>query len=171
MKNSDIFDRPCPQSGKDITGEGLRTGNALVKRELLTLRDGPFDPALGRTGGSDSDLFQWLAPMGVKFVWSAEASVSEEIEEKRRYLRWHLRRAYRGGWTFSRQNCNQASWAGGLVRSLLPVVPSFLRSVGQAASKLPRLRLGAFVVMKNTAIHVGKVGYFFGLDLVEYRAS
>ncbi|GAJ09884.1 unnamed protein product, partial [marine sediment metagenome] len=104
MRRSKIFDRENPKNRSVLGAVGLRTGNAMIKMKLLTLRAGPFDEALGKTGGEDTDLFRWIRnhEANIKYVWAANAEVFERLEEKRRYLRWHLRRAYRGGWLYSR---------------------------------------------------------------------
>ena len=70
---------------------GLQTGNALIRRNCWS-GAGPFDEGLGKIGGEDSDLFCWLRRQGCVFAWAANAEVLERLEEKRRYIRWHLRR-------------------------------------------------------------------------------
>lgn len=63
---------------------GVRsTNNALIRRVCLDHWDEPFDTNLGLTGGEDTLFFSKLQAMGKKFVWSAEAIVTETIPAQR----------------------------------------------------------------------------------------
>jgi hypothetical protein len=83
------------ETGVRVPLAGLRTGNAFVRRRLL--EGEAFDPALGRSGGSDLELFAALAARGADFRWCGEASVVEWVPAERLRGGWLLRRAFRGG--------------------------------------------------------------------------
>ncbi len=78
----------------------LRTGNAIVRRSLFgSCR---FDPAFGRTGGEDSELFGRMLAAGARFLWCDEARVAEFVPPERRRLGHLAQRAFRGGCVYSR---------------------------------------------------------------------
>lgn len=84
-----------------ILGRGdLRTGNALLRASLFQGRR--FDPAFGRSGGEDSELFGRMLRAGARFEWCDEARAVEWIGPERHTPRWLARRAFRGGVSFSR---------------------------------------------------------------------
>ena len=90
----------CPRhpSGTSLGRASLRTGNALVRRALFEGREGRrFDPAFGRSGGEDSELFGRMLQAGARFCWCDEAIVTEFVPAARHRLSWLVRRAFRGG--------------------------------------------------------------------------
>lgn len=168
MRHSDIFERPDLEDNSDITGQGLRTSNALVLYESLLLRTGPFDKALGKTGGSDSDLFYFLAEKGGVFFWSKKAFVSEDLEDKRASLKWHLVRSYRGGWGFSRNLKLQYGLVKALVVVGLYMLPSFIKAVITSLLCLKNPKLSLFYIACNLAGNLGKIGFFLCIKVEEY---
>lgn len=84
-------------------GAALDTGstcNALVRRGAIgALR---FDPALGRTGGEDTDLFGRLRRAGGRLVASARGAVEEDVPAERVSVRVLRRRAIRAGHSTAR---------------------------------------------------------------------
>ena len=98
-----FFDKLVPATGTDIDWKNTRTSNTLVRG---TWFNGPnefrFDAELGRSGGSDSDLFSRISAAGGKFVSCAEAEVYEHAPESRTSLRWLWGRAYRNGLIYER---------------------------------------------------------------------
>ncbi len=95
-----FFERRRLLTGTRVTRNDVRSGNVLVRRDLLLGVPGPFDPAFGRTGGEDTLLFTRLLKQQARFFWCDEAIVHEPVEPARATLRWLLRRAYRGGQSF-----------------------------------------------------------------------
>lgn len=96
-----FFDRRRLPTGSEVTRHDVRSGNVLVRRDLLLSLPGPFDAAFGKTGGEDTLLFTWLLQRGhVRFVWCDEAVVHEPVEPSRATVRWLLMRSYRGGQSF-----------------------------------------------------------------------
>ena len=86
------------------TPNGVDTGytsNALVKRAAIGGRR--FDPALGRSGGEDTDFFTGLHADGARFAEAPDAVVRERVGEERLRLSWLLQRAFRSGQTHARR--------------------------------------------------------------------
>ncbi len=95
-----FFARERFASGTPIRGRGARTGNAFVRRMLF---EGIcFDPAFGRTGGEDWDLFRRMQARGWRFLWCDEARVDELVPAERQRAGWLARRAFRGGSAYAR---------------------------------------------------------------------
>ncbi len=78
----------------------LRTGNAFLRRRLFD--EQRFDPAYGRSGGSDSELFGRMLKSGARFLWCDEARVVEFVPPERHRLGWLAQRAFRGGCVYTR---------------------------------------------------------------------
>jgi glycosyltransferase involved in cell wall biosynthesis len=171
MRRSKLFHRENPKNYSILGEVGLRSGNALIKRKLLTLRSGPFDSALGRTGGSDPDLFLWIKrnELNVKYIWAAGAEVFEEVEGKRRYIRWHFRRAYRGGWGYSRGLAKRYGAGKALLLSTLRIIPSVLKALISAIKNCNNLQYSCMIILRNIATNLGKCGYFLGIKIEEYK--
>jgi len=73
------------------------TCNVLVRASLLGASGHSFDPALALSGGEDALLFQSLRLKGCRFVWAADAHVSEWIPTERANLAYMWRESYRRG--------------------------------------------------------------------------
>ncbi len=106
IRKNYLFNRPCPATGTEATS--TRTGNCIVKASLLKEMPGPFDPAYGLTGGSDSHLFYSLKQKGAKFVNCYEAWVSEFVPTERTRFVWLFRRALRRGNSYTRRIIDSA---------------------------------------------------------------
>ena len=72
----------------------LRTGNLLIRRASLLAEPGPFDEALGRSGGEDTDFFRRRLARGDTYVWCDEAPVWEAVPAERLTRGYFLRRAW-----------------------------------------------------------------------------
>jgi len=151
------------ETGVRVPLAGLRTGNAFLRRRLF---DGAsFDPALGRSGGSDTKLFAALAKAGADFRWCAEATVVEWEPAEKLAARWLLRRAFRGGYAH-----------GCIARegSRAQVARAWLRAAAGVAAALARLPLGvgprtrALRACMRVASAAGRVHGLRGGRFVEY---
>ena len=76
------------------------TGNALVRAAALGATR--FDPAFGRTGGEDTDLFARLARGGARMVASERGTVRERVATERLDLDHLAVRYARGGHSYAR---------------------------------------------------------------------
>lgn len=101
IRQSFIYNRPTFKTGTAATI--TRSGNCLIKRSTIKSVDGPFDPAYGISGGSDTKLFYLLISNGAKFVNSFEAETFEFVPPERATLNWLVKRAFRTGNGFVRR--------------------------------------------------------------------
>lgn len=89
---SKIFHRPRFHTGYALNWNETRTGNVLLKRELIQDSSNLFNPAFG-THGEDRDFFKRLMQKGHRFIWCDEAIAYETQPGQRLTRRYHLRRA------------------------------------------------------------------------------
>jgi len=92
-----FYDRPSYPTGLVIDGKKGRTGNVLLKREVLVAAgEQPFRPEF-RTG-EDQDFFTRMIELGYRFIWCHEAMAYEVVPPTRWKRTFMLRRALlRGG--------------------------------------------------------------------------
>lgn len=120
FKKSRIYDRPVNPTGKLVEWENARTGNVLLKREILASDAFPFRPEF--RAGEDQDFFRRKIEAGYTFIWSAEAAVWETIPPARWKRSYILRKAMLQGATAALQpNCGAFS----IVKSII-AVPLYL---------------------------------------------
>lgn len=169
-----FFDRPRFATGTSITTRDARTGNVLLRNELLqTLGHAPFDVAFGRTGAEDTVLFRELLARGARFVWCDEATVQEEVPLARANTGWLMRRSYRLGQTYMVSEIYQlrgAAWlkrAGGLgARALVQLVVAG----GLALALWPFSRIRSFRWLRAMLAQLGKLSALAGHRYHEYGA-
>lgn len=123
IQRNKMFHREIQKTG--TPPNYTRTGNCLIKKELLNTIDGPFDLNYGITGGSDSHLFHLLYNNGAKFVFCAESIVYEYIPPERANLKWLQKRSLRTGNSFARRTIEIAKRAL-LIRFYLLIKALFL---------------------------------------------
>lgn len=97
-----FYARPRHPTGAPLPRGELRTSNAFLRRALFAGRR--FDPAFGgpRHFGEDSELFGRWVDTGARFAWCDEAVVEEWLPPERHRLAWLARRAYSGGYVWTR---------------------------------------------------------------------
>jgi succinoglycan biosynthesis protein ExoM len=106
-----FYTRRRYSTGAPVEPADLYTSNALLHRRLFEGRD--FDPAFGRTGGSDSHLFRRMQSSGARFLWCDEARVIDFIPPERHRLGWLTQRAFRGGCVATRIEQSAGSMSRG----------------------------------------------------------
>jgi hypothetical protein len=84
LVRSKICERASYKTGTTLHWGQTRTGNALLKKDMLEDGNNIFNPELGRTGGEDMDFFRRMMDAGRSFVWCNEAAVFETVLP----LRW-----------------------------------------------------------------------------------
>jgi succinoglycan biosynthesis protein ExoM len=99
MATGGFFDRPRYDDGTRI--HYAWTSNVLVRRELFTIADPPFDERLGLSGGEDTFFFRRAHLQGAVIMWADGARVIEYVPATRSRATWLLRREYRRGNTLS----------------------------------------------------------------------
>jgi glycosyltransferase involved in cell wall biosynthesis len=88
-----FFDRPRPLTGTIL--DVARTGNVLIRTEVLKKTGIRFDHRFAFSGGEDADFFRRLHATGAKIVASGEAIAYEAVPASRANVGWLLRRALR----------------------------------------------------------------------------
>ena len=171
MKNSPLFKIPDRPTGSRITGGSAATNNALVKRELLESRMGPFDKKFGRTGGEDTDLFSWLAGKGYSLVWCSEAVVHEIQEEKRISAIWHLSRNYRGGWCFAQQCSSHLGRFYGFIHVCVRIPFALIKTTMRLVLNPCNPKALLLMFFNSLAGQAGKIGYFLDFRMEGYKGS
>lgn len=79
MARGGFFAAPSMPTGTRLRYTQAYSGNCLLRAAMLARLKGPFDPAFGVTGGSDTMLFRDAELAGATIIWSEEARVSEEV--------------------------------------------------------------------------------------------
>lgn len=154
-KKGGFYDRPRQQTGSAVRAG--RTGNALVRRDLLAaLGESPFNPSLGLTGGEDYDLFARMSRGGAIMLWCDEAVAYEKVEQKRLTITWLLQRAFRGGQIFADRSGTRPS---GLLLALWVLARLAAIPVGVlfAAMIAPFDRVGAIKRLRRAAGWMGQL--------------
>ncbi len=107
--DASFYQRPRFATGTRLQYTQTRTGNALVHRSWFERHR--FDPAFGRSGGSDVAFFRRLQADGAEFFWCDRAVVRETVPPERLQARWLIRRAFRGGQGYTRMQMQEAGFA------------------------------------------------------------
>ena len=168
----ELVPRPRFPSGTPRAGIEGRTGNTAIKKAVLLGREGPFDPVYGLTGGSDTDLLDYLdREHGARFGWIDDAVVYELQDWNRARPRWYLRRAYRSGWVRTRRAIEVRGGLAGTAEVLVKILPSFLSQIANALREFRNPRAMLLLIGMGAAGQAGKFGYLLGIRLEEYRAK
>jgi Glycosyltransferases, probably involved in cell wall biogenesis len=120
FRKSGIYSRKVNPTGTLVRWKESRTGNALLKRGMFVFDPAPFRPEF--RAGEDQDFFRRKIEAGYKFIWSADAIVSETIPPARWKRSYILRKAVLQGATFALQPT--CTWTN-IVKSLI-AVPLYL---------------------------------------------
>lgn len=120
FKKSSIYDRPVNPTGEAVHWEDARTGNVLLRRQIIAGESDAFRPEF--RAGEDQDFFRRKSEEGYKFIWSADAIVFETIPPARWKRSYILRKAALQGATAAIQpNCGPIN----IVKSII-AVPLYL---------------------------------------------
>ena len=159
-----FYARARHPSGRPLGPTELRTSNAFVRRALFEGRR--FDPAYGRSGGSDAELFGRMLAAGARFAFCDEARVTETLPPERHTLGWLTRRAFRGGFVFSRMALARDPRAR---RSGAPRALAVLLGCAAALPfTLPLGRPAAARIWLRGAVQAGHLWAFAGGSFQEY---
>jgi succinoglycan biosynthesis protein ExoM len=129
-----------------------------------------FDPAYGRSGGSDTELFGRMLRSGARFEWCDEARVVDWIPRERHTPRWLVRRAFRGGVVWSRiehSGATEIQRRRGLLRALCAGL--FLAASLPFAALAGRRALLRRILRLST--QAGHLWAYLGHDVEEYAAQ
>lgn len=102
IRNGGFFDREPRPTGSDV--RFAFSGNSFVPAELLSsLRTAtPFGEIFRRPGGEDTFFSVVLRKHGYRIRWCSTARVHEQVPVERATVRWLVRRAFNGGYDYSR---------------------------------------------------------------------
>ncbi|GAB4294730.1 MAG: glycosyltransferase family 2 protein [Ignavibacteriaceae bacterium] len=161
-----IFNRP-----EEVTGEParyLRTGNAMIKTELLKSVDGPFEESYGLTGGEDTKLLYDLKAKGAKFIYCSEAPVYELVPPERANLKYIFNRSLRNGNIFIRRwlECGNKSTTERIfkfIRSLLLLLVSIIMTI--LSLPVPKWAIWAYI---KCAAYLGHLSAMLGIKIKGY---
>jgi len=91
LRRSSLYDRPVNPTGLEVAWRESRTGNVLLNRAIFAGDPVPFRPEF--RAGEDQDFFRRKIGQGYKFVWSADAVVSEVLPRGRWSRTYYIRKA------------------------------------------------------------------------------
>lgn len=91
-----FYERPEHETGFVMPWNECRTGNVLIKKNIIEGIGTVFRPEFG-AGASDIDLFRRLIDEGNKFIWCNEAFVYEVVSPNRWKRSFMVRRAFLRG--------------------------------------------------------------------------
>lgn len=171
IRRGRFYDWSHQATGSVVPANKLRFGNVLLRAAAVRRQAGPFDPALGLTGGEDGDLLARMALDGAYLLWCDEARVLEPIDVSRLSLAWLLKRALRGGQDFARHRLTgRYGHAGAIARAGL-----FGRALAQALVAallvlvcLPLGRHYSARWLTKVTANLGKLSVFWGAHYREY---
>ena len=171
LRKGRFLERRRLPTGARISAGDARTGNVLLDRSLFS-EEGPwFDPALGRTGGEDSDFFYRRSREGRLFVWCDRAVVYESVPPERWRATFHLRRLLRSG-------VLQGEWMrAGRIRSGRPSARRTLARNAAILLACALLSLPAFILPRHLGMRIwqkgaycgGLIAAYFGCSILRYR--
>lgn len=141
-----FFERPSHATGTWLGWTETRTGNVLLRRQILADRQAWFREEYGG-GGEDRDFFRRAIANGHRFVWCADATVHECVPPERCTRAYLLQRALQRG-------------GAPMIEGSPPLVISLIAALAYAAA-LPVLPLfGQHVVMRylvKECDHLGRL--------------
>ncbi len=144
------------------------TGNVLIDRTSLAIKGLRFDPALGRTGGEDTDFFSAVQNAGGRIVYAADAIVEETVLPDRLRFGWLARRKYRMGQTHAHVLLR---WQGQSRWNALPIAAAKVAfCAATTVFVLPSRRHRNLWVLRG-CLHAGVVAGLLGRDASDIYGS
>ncbi|MFK8252508.1 glycosyltransferase family 2 protein [Ancylobacter terrae] len=152
-----------PRGRRLATG---RSGNVLFRRALVEAHGIRFDPALGRTGGEDTDFFSRLHRAGAVMVATDDARIEEEAPPARLQLAYIHRRALRSGQSYARFRLAGARGLDprGLAFHADAAAKALIGGLGAALAR-PFSRAAALRLSQKAWLNLGKLRQITGRDL------
>lgn len=97
IEKSRFYVRRVNPTGMKVQWQEARTGNVLIRYELVKGDDAPFRPQF--RAGEDQDFFRRKIAAGRQFIWCAEAEAFETVPPARWKRKYLLRKALLRGAT------------------------------------------------------------------------
>ena len=98
---SQFYERRVNPTGSTVDWQEARTGNVLLKRQVIRPEEEPFRPEF--RAGEDQDFFRRKIEQGHRFIWSSDALAYEVVPPARWKRTYMLRKALLRGATASLQ--------------------------------------------------------------------
>jgi len=156
-----FFERPRHKTGFKIGASDARTGNVLLRREILDGLKDVFRPQFS-SGGEDVDFFKRMAEKKLLFVWCDEAVVHELVPPERCKYSYLLRAALLRGNNNNKSKNNKILL---LLKSVI-AIPSYLILLPFLAISS---RSGFIKFSIKLFDHTGRILAFLGLNPVHTR--
>lgn len=115
LEKSNLYVRRVNPTGMAVEWQEARTGNVLIRRDVIGADPSPFRPEF--RAGEDQDFFRRKIEEGRKFIWCAEAEAFETVPPARWSRSYLLRKALLRGAT-----AGLHTNAKGVLKSILAVV-------------------------------------------------
>jgi glycosyltransferase involved in cell wall biosynthesis len=102
IRDGHFFERTQNAAGRNVHFAGA--GNLLIPRMVLSSlgEEHPFGEIFERPGGEDAFFSVLVQRRGYEIQWCDAAVAHEEVSGQRASTRWLVRRAFNGGYDFSR---------------------------------------------------------------------
>jgi succinoglycan biosynthesis protein ExoM len=155
-----FHERPVHPTGYSLQWTLCRTGNVLLRKELLAQHRRPFRPEC--LSGEDQDFFRRMMEEGHVFVWCSEAVVYEVVPPARWKRGFLVRRALFQG-IFSLRNYGFQPWR---------ILQSLIATPVYAAALPVMLVLGQASFMNcvfKLSYHVGRLLALVGINPIRER--
>jgi glycosyltransferase involved in cell wall biosynthesis len=156
-----FFKRPAYDTGYKLDWPETRTGNVLLRREIINGISDVFRPEFG-TGSEDVDFFKRMMDKGYVFIWCNEAVVCETVPASRCRCSYLLRRALLRGSTFPLRRTRRIRC---LVESMI-AVPLYTLALPMT------MVLGQHICIRyliKLCDHLSRILAFLGWRLMQYR--
>lgn len=164
-----FFDRPRPPTGTVLMNRQCRTGNALVRRNLLAALPGPFEERLALTGGEDTFLFHRLVAVdGRRIVAVDDAIVREHLSPARVRVRWLLWRRFVVGVSGARLYTSTVPIDQREPWQRVRALRGAIRLGVEGMVLLPASRTDAVHRLMLAASQVGRFAFYSGLSVQPY---
>ncbi|MGB3388005.1 MAG: glycosyltransferase family 2 protein [Pseudaminobacter sp.] len=159
MRRGDVHStRPVFVDGEIRTGY---SGNVMLRRSSPRLHGRRFNPALGRTGGEDTEYFTQLHRAGGHIAFAPQAVVDEPVPEHRARFSWLLQRRFRSGQTHGRLLGQMRQGKAGLSAMGIAIAKAAYCLALAALHAVNAQKRNGFVL--RGAMHVGVVGGLLGV--------
>jgi len=158
IEKSRFYTRTINATGSPVQWQEARTGNVLVRKNILAEGEQPFRPQF--RAGEDQDFFRRKIEQGNVFIWSASAIVYEVVPPGRWKRIYMLRKALlRGASARLQPSCD--GWS--IAKSLI-AVPIYALAL-PAALLLGQHRFMTLLV--KICDHLGKLLALVGINPVK----
>lgn len=142
-----------------------RSGNALIDLEFVHRHGLRFDPALGRSGGEDTQFFAALHAKGGRLVATDDAPVFEHVPAERLDPAYLRGRSLRSGQSFARIMLGDGGSVAGRVQFALDAGAKMAVAFTAAAALRPMDRAVALRFAIKGWMNLGKLREVAGLAL------